>query len=161
MRERYNVDFYSGIFFTLFGIFLFADMTMLDYRAYDVVGSKLFPQLIAFAVAILGILLSFFSYRVAEHKPFCSFPDVHQAILILKNNKNLLFFVFLTIIYFTLMEFGIKFIYVTPFYVWGEMLILSYGKFSCKAYACFFVYSVLSTIVIYCIFEKFLSLLLP
>lgn len=163
MRNKFVCDFYSGIFLFLLGIILLVNMLLLDYQPYDIIGSKSFPEIISSAIIVLGLLLSYKTYKMAPIKPeLFNFKYIYERSLSqIKDSKPLVFFIMITSAYFIAMEIGIRFIYATPFYLFAEMILLDKNKFNFARYICFIFYSLVMTTAIYFIFEKFLSLLLP
>lgn len=162
-KNKNKYDMYIGLFFVVSGIFLFINITSMNVKTYDSLGSKFIPQFICASFAILGAALTLKSYLVnTKKKPGTAVTDSDEESVGLNNFslKSSLLFLISTVAYFMALELDLGFVPSTSVYLIIEMMILNHGKKKYKLIY-FVIFSVAVSVATYLIFVKFLMLMLP
>lgn len=154
-------DLYTGLIFLIVGVCLFSNISSLNVHTYDHLGSKFFPQFICASIGILGAVLTLKTAFQIKRQTNTSEvePDNGNPLTFNDGFFPSLFFVLTTGAYFIALQKGAGFVLSTSVYLFIEMLILNRGKKNNPLHLGLF--AIITSFVIYWIFEKFLMLMLP
>jgi|LFRM01.1.fsa_nt_gb putative tricarboxylic transport membrane protein len=146
MKEKNFPDLIAGLLFTGIAIAVFL-MSNNFVSAKLGLGAGGYPRTIAVIMFVLGIIMT--AKSLAKGLPRPNFKiDKDTAV-------HLTAFLVVTIVYLAAMRY-IGFLFLTPFYLFGAMLMFGHKKPSSAA-----IISIASSIVIYFIFTKVFMVFLP
>lgn len=155
-------DLYTGIFFILFAVFLYAQSYAIKMSKADALGPQFFPRLVAVAITILAVVLILKSIAAIKAEKAEAADKPAEASKGIPWNAPLLLTMALLIGYFLLVD-KVGFIILTTIYLFCQMFLLL-PKGSIKNMKYLIVVAAVSIVIpvgIYMLFYKVFSIFLP
>lgn len=146
-----KVDFFVGIFLLVFSVGIFY-MTGQMPQKEDGLGPGDYPRVIAYCVALLGFIQTVLSVRRMRR---ADQPTSSPRIFEKREILNIFFLTVCVAVYLVALPY-LGFIILTPFLMFMMMLL-----FGLRKWIKMIVVSVVSTAVVYFLFDKFFLVLLP
>lgn len=153
-------DLYSGVFFFLFSIFLYAESYAIKLSKADALGPQFFPRMVAIVMAVLSIIQMLRCIKKGRQKEAVQSESAVQKGF--SWNLPLALTIVLLAGYFLLLE-SVGFIILTTIYLFCQIfLLLPKGSIKNKRYLVIAAtISILAPISIYLLFYKVFMIFLP
>jgi len=153
-------DLYSGIFFFLFSIFLYAESFAIKLSKADALGPQFFPRMVAIVMAVLSIIQILKCIKKASQKETMQSESAVEKKF--SWNLPLILTIVLLAGYFLLLEY-VGFIILTTIYLFCQIfLLLPKGSIKNKRYLTIAtIISIVAPVCIYMLFYKVFMIFLP